>query len=511
MTRWTAVTLAVLALACGAPSEIPETAESEVPALSFTHWTERTELFVELRSLVVGEESPCAVHATILDGFRAPAEGTVTAVLSGGGSPEERFTVDVPSIPGIFRPVAIPRAAGIRQLRFELAFGDLADVHELGDVRVYPTDAEASADAAPEDPHPGRIVFLKEQQWPIAFGTGVVRRGPVAPAISAAASLGASDHGDAWIVAPSAGRVVALDEGLPRIGTPIERDALVAQLSPQLESADRASLDLARTAARIEVEQAGRERERLEGLVAGGAVPERRLVEAQHAELEARASLTAAERRSGQFQSVQRTGRRGGAGIDLRSPIAGRVAEVLVAPGALVAADEPLLRVIDVSVLWLEIRVPDADASAFDAQRGGWVDVDGLDAPLDLTPASFVARAPMLDPESHTLRVVYEVENADARLIAGTLATAHLYRGEPVEALVVPASALVEDGAATVVFVQVEGEAFERRVIRVVGRERDRVGVVGALVEGEHVVVIGAYAVRLAASSGSIPAHGHAH
>jgi cobalt-zinc-cadmium efflux system membrane fusion protein len=502
--------LGALAVACGSAAIEEGSAESEVPGLVFTHWTERTELFVELPVLRVGAESPCAAHVTILDGFRAPPEGSVTVVLSGGGAAEERFTTAAPSIPGIFRPVAVPRTAGTRQLRFELALGELTDVHDLGEVRVYASDEEAIADAPPEEDHPGRIVFLKEQQWPIEFGTDVVREGTIAPALSVPASLRPRDDGDAWIVAPSVGRVLAPEAGFPRLGGAVERDALVATLSPQLESTDRASLDLARVTARIDVDQAARERERLEGLVAGGAVPERRLVEAQHAEMEARAALTAAERRSGQFRSVQRAGR-GGSTVDLRAPISGVIAEVRVAPGALVAADDRLFRVIDPSVLWLEVRVPDADASAFDGQRGGWVDIDGIERPIDLGPGEFVARAPMIDMESHTLRVVYALANAAGDLTAGTLATAHLYRGEPVPALVVPRSAIVEDGAATVVYVQVEGEAFERRVVRVLGRERDRVGVAGALVPGEHVAVRGAYAVRLAASSGSAPAHGHAH
>lgn len=62
-----------------------------------------------------------------------------------------------------------------------------------------------------------------------------------------------------------------------------------------------------------------------------------------------------------------------------------------------------------------------------------------------------------------------------------------------------------------VVFVQVEGEAFERRVVRLGARDRGYVEVLGGLHAGEHVVTRGAWSVKLAASSGSIPAHGHAH
>ncbi|MBK7153248.1 MAG: efflux RND transporter periplasmic adaptor subunit, partial [Sandaracinaceae bacterium] len=62
-----------------------------------------------------------------------------------------------------------------------------------------------------------------------------------------------------------------------------------------------------------------------------------------------------------------------------------------------------------------------------------------------------------------------------------------------------------------VVFVQIEGEAFERRVVRLGARDAGYVEVLSGVLAGEHVVTIGAWSVKLAASSGAIPAHGHAH
>lgn len=487
-------------------------ADAELPALVYTHWTDQTELFVELPALRVGEESPCAAHVTILEGFRPPSEGTVTAVLSGGGAPEERFSIDTPTIPGIFRPIAVPRAAGARSLRFEIEVEGISAVHDLGEVRVYATTEEAIAGAPEEVEHPGRIVFLKEQQWPIQFGTAIVQERALHASTSAPAVLRTRSDGDAWIVAPAAGRIVATEAGFPGLGRIVERDGVLATLAPQLASAsDRASLDLGRSASRIDVQRAAQERERLEGLVASGAVPERRLVDARFAEAQARAALTASERRLGQYAGVQRAGGRGRGGLDVRAPISGMLAETRVAPGSFVAADDPLFRIVDPSTLWLEIRVPEIDVPLLDPDRGGWVVIQGRDDALALDPAAFVARAPIVDPESHTVSVIYSVPNPDGRLSAGALATAHLHRGEPVAGVAVPRSALVEDGAATVVFVQVEGEAFERRVVRVSAREGDLVGIREGLRPGERVVSRGAYSVRLAASSGSVPAHGHAH
>ena len=74
--------------ACGSPLLEREPAEQSVaeeeetrPALSFTHWTEATELFIELPALVQGLPSPCAAHVTALADFSAPAAGRVTVVL----------------------------------------------------------------------------------------------------------------------------------------------------------------------------------------------------------------------------------------------------------------------------------------------------------------------------------------------------------------------------------------------------------------------------------------------
>ena len=83
--------------------------------------------------------------------------------------------------------------------------------------------------------------------------------------------------------------------------------------------------------------------------------------------------------------------------------------------------------------------------------------------------------------------------------------------GEPRAALTVPAAAIIDDSGMSVVFVQIDGEAFERRVVRTGLREQGQVEIMSGLKAGEHVVTRGAWSVKLAASSGSIPAHGHAH
>ena len=110
---------------------------------------------------------------TNLDGLAAHAEGRVSVVLR-GPSGEERFVADAPTVPGIFRPVATPASTGPRRLIVEIRAPGFTADHDLGDVTVYGSAATARA-ANPEQPEASnRVVFLKEQQWPIEFGTALV-------------------------------------------------------------------------------------------------------------------------------------------------------------------------------------------------------------------------------------------------------------------------------------------------------------------------------------------------
>jgi membrane fusion protein, heavy metal efflux system len=480
------------------------------PALSFTHWTDASELFIELPALVRGQASPCAAHVTKLEGFSALAEGRVSVVLRGDSS-EERFDSQAPTVPGIFRPVARPTATGKRRLVVEVRAPGFSADHDLGDVMVFESAAAAS-EAIPEEPEaPGRIPFLKEQQWPIEFGTAVVAERGIRPTLRVTGSVVPRSDGEVVVSAPVAGRVATSGRAFPRLGERVTVNDLLGVLAPRLEAADLASLDLAVTSAKLELRFAERERQRLEALRGEGAVPERRVQDAVHSAESAQAALATAQRRLDQFRRVQQTAGRGEGTVQLRAPLSGTVTEVVVAPGAFVEAGAPLLRVTDLTQLWLEARVPEADVGRLGTPRGASFLVEGRDEAIELGGDAMIARGSRIDSRTQTLPVIFALDNSSARLPVGAFARVHLVNGEERAALAVPGSALVDDSGMFVVFVQVEGESFERRFVRLGARDRGYVEVLSGLRAGEHVVTRGAWSVKLAASSGSIPAHGHAH
>ena len=69
----------------------------------------------------------------------------------------------------------------------------------------------------------------------------------------------------------------------------------------------------------------------------------------------------------------------------------------------------------------------------------------------------------------------------------------------------------MDDAGRPIVFVQREGETFERRAVTLGPRSGDLVQITEGVKPGDRVVTKGAYLVRLASLSTSVPAHGHVH
>lgn len=117
----------------------------------------------------------------------------------------------------------------------------------------------------------------------------------------------------------------------------------------------------------------------------------------------------------------------------------------------------------------------------------------------------------VIDAASRTVPIVFEVQNPEHRLRIGQFAQVFVATGAARKAVAIPEAAILEDGGKPVAFVQVEGERFERRALVLGTKSRGLVEVRDGLTAGEHVVVEGAYEVKLAGASGAIPQHGHVH
>jgi RND family efflux transporter MFP subunit len=476
---------------------------------SLIHFTDKTELFLKYPTLVVGQPAGFAAYLTRLADFKALARGNVVVVLSGGDNPEERFVADTPTAPGIFKPVVTPKSAGERELTLivESELGTLT--HELGPVNVF---ADANAAKAGHDHHAHDeegIPFSKEQQWKVDFGTTEAVKGIARSTISATGTVRAQPGHEAQVVAPAAG-VLRLHSGFPRIGQAVKKGQVLAVLSPRLGGdADQASLDAAAGKARIAVEQARRERERMETLFQDEAIPEKRLSEARANERIALSEMQAAGSRARQLSD--------GGGISLRAPIDGIIADVSVAAGAFVNEGTPLVHIANTAMLWLDVRVPESEIGRLGIPNGAAFRVDGFDRGFAIEAGrngKLIAVGGAVDAQTRTVPVVFEFANPDRSLRLGLTAKVQIYSasGNDAEAILIPGSAVQDENGAQVVYVQVGGERFERRQVRTGPRDGDRVAVLEGLEPGQRVVSRGAYLVRLSTAKSASDGHaGHSH
>ena len=508
--RSLAFVLTLGALACGGPEPaVTDTVADAAPRpVVETRWTTLSELFVEYPPLVEGETSRFAIHFTDLSTFEPVLAGRAAVHLT--GARDQEFAVDTPGRPGIFGVDVTPTQAGRYRLEVVLDAPGLTDRHDLGDVTVL-TAADAAALAGAEPPEDGSIPFLKEQQWTLDFATAPAQRRQMGASLLLAAEIEPRTGGQVDVTTPVAGRLAG-DLPARAVGSHVARGETLAEIIPHSEHGeDRPGLELDVAEARDAVELAHAERARVERLVEVGALPTRRQLEARVAEQTAEARVTAAEAHLAQLDSTRRGEGEGARNIRfvLRAPMSGIVAESDATPGASVEEGARLFRLVALDRVHIVGSLPEAALSRVDELVGAELEVPGFAALVTLDRLIAVGR--VLDPDTRTVPIIYELRDPDPRLAIGQAVSLRVFVSAATEAVTVSDSAIVDDAGQPVVFVQVAGERFERRAVEPGNRESGLVQITGDVAVGERVVVRGAPFIRLAALSPQVPAQGHTH
>ena len=179
----------------------------------------------------------------------------------------------------------------------------------------------------------------------------------------------------------------------------------------------------------------------------------------------------------------------------IRSPLAGRVAKVLIDQGNLASRATPLLALVQDDPLLLRIPVPERHYAAFSA---GWRNITArvrLDAVpgLDELTGGIASISPTVDPASRTFTVEVRLANREGRLKPGMYADVEFVLERRLEALLAPAAALVERGGRTGVFIVEPGSnpVARFREIAAGNRTQGEVEIVRGLDGGERIVVEG--------------------
>lgn len=491
----------------------PETEAETVEEVVVTRWTDSTELFMEHPALRVGAASRFAIHLTDLASFEPLREGRVVVSLDYGGGRVDEFATDHPSRPGIFGVDVIPSRSGLPAMAIRVESSSIEDVHDLGPSPVRDPQAAAdSSDIGTEaEPEGGGISYLKEQQWILEFATQLVAMQSMRESILVPATIEPHSGGRMVVTAPVSGRLLP-SVRLPALGALVEYGAEIGVVVPLWSGPpDRTSLQLAIDEATVAVESATRDRERLERLLAVGAVPARRVHEAKARETVAEANKRAAEDRMAYFETTRRDAPHEDSrnSFSIRSHLAGVVTALHVTNGAHVEEGDVLLEVAAVDSVHASAAVPESQSNVLRKITGAEIQLPGSETALPVQKLVSVAR--VVDPATRTLKATYLVDNRRHQLSIGQSLFLRLFTSDSVDAPTVPTSAVIEESGRTLAYVQVGGESFEDRSVTVGNRQGAHVQIAAGLQEGERVVTRGAYLVRLASMSTQAPAHGHVH
>ncbi len=509
--------LAIGVTACGSPTlEVPAASATGGGNWSVTAWGARFEVFPEVGALVVGETSVSHTHVTRLDGFAPLVDGAVEIVLS-GPSGKQTFSADVSVRPGIFAVEIEPRSPGHFDLSFRVSDPRGSEEIRGGKIRVGTAEQPGGLVVAPVPKgatNAGEpLAFLKEEQWRSDFATAWVRSGRLARSVAGLARIRPPAGGEVIVTSPVDGVLLPASGSRrwPFVGLPVDRGDSFFRVAPRV-AADRslAALEADLAGLTSELTTARGRLARLEELLDLEAASRREVEEAKAAVDTLGARHSAAERDL-ESARASREGGVAGKSLSLRAPIAGVVASVSATPGGIVEAGEALARVVRTDALWIEIAVSPAGARQLSEEgvRGVVLTDPEVGSTRIEDNVRLVSVAPETSPETGTVTVLLEVAPS-AGLILGATLEAQVLADREREGIVIPASALVDDGGVAVVYLQLSGESFVRQVVDVLDRQGDLL-LVDALVPGQRLVIAGGEAVRRSSLMASGTAHGHVH
>ena len=484
-----------LLVSCSTPQHEEQAPGEELLPLSYTIYTEQTELFVEFPPLVSGETVRFAAHLTKLDNFKPLSEGnlTVSLIKEGKGI---RNTVKSPTSPGIFRPGLEPGEAGTYQLVFDLDAPNLQDRIVINNVTVYPDVATALANQ--EEELPGdEITYLKEQAWktdfanipvtPQSFSNVLKTSGEILPAQGSETVLAAKTNGIIFFRGNSL---------LP--GTSASKGETLFSVSGS--GLASGNIESRVQEARANFETSRRDYERAKELVQDQIISER---EFQERELRFQQAQTV-------YNNLRQNYVSGGQKVS--APVNGYIKNVFVSEGQFVEIGQPIAVIAQNQKLTIRADVSQENFAALKTIRTANFKTayDNKIYSVDSLNGKFISYGKSAVDKAFFTPVYFEIDNV-GELIPGSFAEVFLKTAPIVNALVVPSSALMEEQGSYYVYVQTGGESFEKREVELGANDGRHVQLLSGVQKGERVVTEGAYDIKLSSMSGELPAHGHEH
>ncbi len=531
--------------------------------ISVTLFTPKVQLFMEYPHLVKGEQAAFLAHLTVLATGEPIRSGSLVFEAAPPTGAPVHLTLDAPRRDGLFVPEWTPAAAGVYKLRLTLSSPQIQDTIEAGILIVHADvhEAEHAAEADGGEEPPDLVPFLLEQQWKIGTLYEPVSKRTLVHRLALPGRIVAPQGASAAVSPPVAGRLLRPPGGrLPHIGDDVEAGQILAMIEPQLPVTEIAQLianraqvqaletelalrelDLDTRALEVDrsiiqsktrLDFARRTMQRATQLREKGIGTEQqhdeskqnlRLAEAEHKAAQAmkQACEDARARLAGLRERALADGGKTGPAstanqMPLVAPITGKIVLVAHIEGEhLNDAHEELFRIVNLDHVWIEADISEFDLVDLAENPGATMSLPAYPGRsfdiLDSGSGRLVNIGTIVDPDTRTLCVVYEMPNPDGLFRVGMFANVYLETRTATDVVALPEKAIVRDNGRPTAYVLIDGENFQRRDLELGVRDNGWVEVKRGVNAGERVVTKGAYAIKLASLSPAEFGHGHGH
>ncbi|MFS2018033.1 efflux RND transporter periplasmic adaptor subunit [Massilia sp. CT11-108] len=184
--------------------------------------------------------------------------------------------------------------------------------------------------------------------------------------------------------------------------------------------------------------------------------------------------------------------------IAVTAPTDGVVSELSVREGMTVVPGTPLFRINGLLTVWVNAEVP--ESAAAQVRPGMAVRATSPAFPGMAFDGKVEALLPEVSTSTRTLKARIELANPGGKLVPGMFATIHMVPARGRDALLVPAEAVIETGARTVVITVSDDGRFAPADIVTGAEANGQTEVLEGLAEGQKVVASGQFLIDSEAS-----------
>ena len=454
---------------------------------SIVKWSKNIELFVEFGTLKVGEATDLIVHLTDVKTGK-PLEKVKLTVSSPNG---KTVTINKAKRKGIYIPSFTPSKAGKTTLSFKIENEEFNEVIKIKNLFV--SDEQTHAKPHEHAENPNAITFLKEQAWNTNFKTEKVRQDTIYEVLKVSGEI-LPAQGDEYIITASANGILLFENLNTNIGLEIQKGQRLFTISGGALAENNVETEFNK--AKANYEKAKSNFERKAKLFELNSISK---TEWEKAKMEFDIAKS-------QYSNLAKNYSKNGKSIS--SPSKGFIKNLLVKQGEYVQTGQAIAIVSQNKKLRIMAKVSQQDFHHLTPDLKANIGVQSKVYSLSELNGQMLSFGKSVSATTPLIPVYFEIDNIHD-FLPGSYVEIWLQTNTKSKAIVVPVSSILEEYGQYAVVVQKGGETFLIQNVEPGVSDGKNVEIISGLKGRERIVIQGAFQVKMASLSGTVPVHSH--